>query len=302
MSPWWTLAGISCRFQLWWAYIWITGMRVSEAVRNRLRDVSHIHVHVITDWDYASGPLRIMNIGSGPGVDIMIAMVICSLMRSNSDRVIEMTIIDGDAPSMHGLYRVLLSAQEVLSSLDISSMQNEYARASSLRKHEIVTEMIAQCTHLYMDKYWENGTGEEMDIGSEYVDIYFPGTYLRLRAIEIYLDPETLVARVSSKLSGMTYDYVIMKGLMDYFDLDGAIQLVRAMRGHLVKGGIFVTTNIRPMAEKYALHTVVGWLLMHYKTDEEFMKIIRDAGFKAGSIELFSEPQGIFNIAICKED
>jgi hypothetical protein len=91
---------------------------------------------------------------------------------------------------------------------------------------------------------------------------------------------------------------VEMVGLMDYLDHKEAVAIVKQLHRCLEQTcGYFITANVHDNPEREFLVWVIDWVMI-YRTREELLSVVREAGFGAYSIQY--EPVGINGIVIAK--
>ncbi|MBX4204978.1 MAG: methyltransferase domain-containing protein [Candidatus Doudnabacteria bacterium] len=95
-------------------------------------------------------------------------------------------------------------------------------------------------------------------------------------------------------------DVVEMVGLLDYFDFDGSIQLIKQIRNCLKPGGLFIVANVHPNSESKFVENV-GWPKMFYKTAEEMGRILSAAGFKEEEVTLHFEPLMVHLVGVARK-
>ncbi|MBI5138755.1 MAG: class I SAM-dependent methyltransferase [Candidatus Vogelbacteria bacterium] len=89
-------------------------------------------------------------------------------------------------------------------------------------------------------------------------------------------------------------------GLLEYLNKDDALNVIKTAYGLLGDGGLLVAANVRPNDER-RFYERIGWPTMHYRTKEEFVDLIRSAGFNASNIKITVEPLKMHNIALVRK-
>lgn len=93
---------------------------------------------------------------------------------------------------------------------------------------------------------------------------------------------------------------VEMIGFLDYRPYQKAVKLVREIRQALAPGGVLLTANIRPNPESSFLKWVINWPMI-YRTPEELVKIMVEAGFSVEHIRVIYEPLKIHGLVIAQK-
>lgn len=93
-------------------------------------------------------------------------------------------------------------------------------------------------------------------------------------------------------------DIIEMVGFLDYRPNYKAGHLLGKIHKLLLPGGIFITANICPNAEKHFLTNVIDWPMI-YRTPEELGNILLEAGFE--DCRIICEPLKIFAVGVCKK-
>ncbi len=91
------------------------------------------------------------------------------------------------------------------------------------------------------------------------------------------------------------YDVIFSTGLFDYLDERIATPLIRNLRKILKKNGLLIISNYRDKWANPSRHYMEwggGWELI-YRTEEQFIQLFKDAGFKNNELSLKYEPQKI---------
>ena len=91
------------------------------------------------------------------------------------------------------------------------------------------------------------------------------------------------------------YDVIFSTGLFDYLDERIATPLIRNLRTLLKKDGLLIISNYRDKWANPSRHYMEwggGWELI-YRTEDQFTKLFKEAGFKDGELSLKYEPQKI---------
>ena len=91
-----------------------------------------------------------------------------------------------------------------------------------------------------------------------------------------------------------------MVGLLDYFDQEHAVEILKKIYKVLAPNGWLITCNIRPNLERPFLTKGVGWSMI-YRTPQELAEIVVKAGFPASSLRIIYEPLKIHGLAIAQK-
>ena len=106
-------------------------------------------------------------------------------------------------------------------------------------------------------------------------------------------------SKIDLHVAENSVDIVEMVGLMDYFDNEKSISVCKKIYKTLKNGGLFIVANIYPNSEKKFVEKV-GWPKMHYKTPDDFINILKEAGFK-NEPNLIFEPLRVHIIGLVKK-
>ena len=95
-------------------------------------------------------------------------------------------------------------------------------------------------------------------------------------------------------------DIVEMVGLLDYFDDDQAVKVMKRVYNFLKPGGIFITANVNNNPERPFVTHTAGWELI-YRTPSQLCVLSERAGFDIEHSEFIQEPLGIHTVAILRK-
>jgi len=84
--------------------------------------------------------------------------------------------------------------------------------------------------------------------------------------------------RVGMLLSNIQFDVLEIVGLLDYFDDERVLRLLRNTRVKLSKNGTLIVANVMPNREMPFVKRT-GWPAMFYRTPDEFTYLVKKAGF-----------------------
>ena len=90
-------------------------------------------------------------------------------------------------------------------------------------------------------------------------------------------------------------DIVEMAGIMDYFEDETAVNVLKQIFRFLLPGGALITCNICDNPERIFLERVLNWHMI-YRNVSQLSAIMQKAGFE--NFKIIQEPLGIHNIAI----
>lgn len=96
-----------------------------------------------------------------------------------------------------------------------------------------------------------------------------------------------------------TPNIVEMVGFLDYRTDEKLVQLVQKLHRALGDKGSLITAQIAPNSERWFVHHVLGWWMI-YRTPEQFLVLLQQAGFK--QIELELDPWRIHAVATCAKN
>ncbi len=89
------------------------------------------------------------------------------------------------------------------------------------------------------------------------------------------------------------YDIGVLSGLLDYFDFDTAVSVLRAVWEQIVPGGIVLVANMRRHYLASTMRVLGNWHLV-YREPEEMERILKESGFEG--IKVWLEPAEVFCI------
>lgn len=89
------------------------------------------------------------------------------------------------------------------------------------------------------------------------------------------------------------HDIGILSGLIDYFDFETAVSVLKRVREQLLPGGTVLIANMRRHYLASTMRLLGDWNLV-YKEPEELESILRESGYEG--IEVWLEPEKIFCI------
>ncbi len=90
-----------------------------------------------------------------------------------------------------------------------------------------------------------------------------------------------------------TYDIGILSGLIDYFDFEVAVSVLKMVRQQLVQGGIVLIANMRRHHLASTMSVLGNWNLV-YREPEEVEAVLAESGYEG--IEVWLEPEKVFCI------
>lgn len=96
-------------------------------------------------------------------------------------------------------------------------------------------------------------------------------------------------------LPSKKFDIVETVGLLDYFEKDRAVRLIKNILTAMKDGGYLVVANVVPNSEMSFTHKT-GWPKMFYRQPRDMEDILTEAGFKNSDIII--EPLKIHMIAV----
>lgn len=99
------------------------------------------------------------------------------------------------------------------------------------------------------------------------------------------------VLRINSPVA--KYDIGILSGLIDYFDFEVAVSVLKKVRDQLLPGGIVLIANMRRHYLASTMSVLGNWNLV-YREPEELTDILQESGYE--NIEGWLEPENVFCI------
>jgi ubiquinone/menaquinone biosynthesis C-methylase UbiE len=95
------------------------------------------------------------------------------------------------------------------------------------------------------------------------------------------------------KPDNTVYDIGILSGLIDYFDFETAVSVLKMARGQLLEGGTILIANMRRHYLASTMSVLGNWALV-YREPEEVEAILRESGYE--NINVWLEPEEVFCI------
>lgn len=95
---------------------------------------------------------------------------------------------------------------------------------------------------------------------------------------------------IASLVPDMRFDIVEIVGLLDYFDAEQTMRLLRTLRLIMKTNSALLVANVTPNNEQPFVHKT-GWPPMHYRTASDFTHLIEKAEFVAR--DTITEPLGV---------
>lgn len=95
-----------------------------------------------------------------------------------------------------------------------------------------------------------------------------------------------------------SFDIAEMVGLLDYFDYEKGREVLTQIYISLKESGLLIVANVYPNREMKFVEKV-GWPKMHYRTKDDFVKLIKDSGFS--KLKIFFEPLKIHIVGVTKK-
>lgn len=89
---------------------------------------------------------------------------------------------------------------------------------------------------------------------------------------------------------------VEMVGLLDYFDDDAAIKLMKRLATGMESGTYFIVANVVPNLERWFLRWVIDWEMV-YRKGKHFCQVVAKSGFT--NQEVLVEPLGLHTVLVC---
>lgn len=96
-------------------------------------------------------------------------------------------------------------------------------------------------------------------------------------------------------------DIIEMVGLLDYFEKQKAMSVMKQIYLMLKPGGVLLTCNILDNPERPFITKIIKWPLI-YRDEEELFLLALEGGFEASNIEIILEPLKIHAVAKVKKN
>ena len=87
------------------------------------------------------------------------------------------------------------------------------------------------------------------------------------------------------------YDIGILSGLIDYFDFETAVSVLKMVKEQLVQGGTILIANMRRHKLASTMSVLGNWNLV-YREPEDVESLLAESGYK--EIEVWLEPERVF--------
>ena len=109
-----------------------------------------------------------------------------------------------------------------------------------------------------------------------------------------------IVAKNINSIIKEKYDFIYATGFFDYLDNEIGIRLIRNLKKILKVNGVLLISNARDKYSNPTFHYMdwAGEWELVYRTDDEFIKIFIEAGFKQNELKVQYEQQGIMQYII----
>jgi 2-polyprenyl-3-methyl-5-hydroxy-6-metoxy-1,4-benzoquinol methylase len=89
------------------------------------------------------------------------------------------------------------------------------------------------------------------------------------------------------------YDIGVMSGLIDYFDFETAVSVLKMVKEQLVQGGTIFIANMRRHKLASTMSVLGNWNLV-YREPEDVESLLAESGYE--EIEVLLEPEKVFCI------
>ncbi|MFZ0033911.1 MAG: class I SAM-dependent methyltransferase family protein [Sedimentisphaerales bacterium] len=93
------------------------------------------------------------------------------------------------------------------------------------------------------------------------------------------------------------YDIGVMSGLIDYFDFETAVSVLKMVKEQLMQGGTIFIANMRRHKLASTMSILGNWNLV-YREPEDVESLLAESGYK--DIEVWLEPEKVFCIGKAK--
>jgi SAM-dependent methyltransferase len=93
------------------------------------------------------------------------------------------------------------------------------------------------------------------------------------------------------------FDIVEMVGLLDYFTDEKSVEIFKDIKSILKPTGVLITANINDNSEREFITKTVGWPMI-YKSAEDLLHILENAGYKSENMKVMYEPFKIHSVAV----
>ena len=100
------------------------------------------------------------------------------------------------------------------------------------------------------------------------------------------------------KLDNAGYDIGVLSGLIDYFDFETAVSVLKTVGERLLNGGIVLVANMRRHKLASTMSVLGNWNLV-YREPEEVESLLAESGYE--EIEVRLEPEKVFCIGKAKK-
>jgi len=101
--------------------------------------------------------------------------------------------------------------------------------------------------------------------------------------------------------SGPDWDIVEMVGFLDYRSRESVMRLCGAVRGILVRGGLFIGAHIAPSPLAFNVRWAVNWPLLVRRSPEAYEDLLLHSGWSRDEVELWVEFHRIHAVSCCRK-
>lgn len=97
-----------------------------------------------------------------------------------------------------------------------------------------------------------------------------------------------------------TWDVVEMVGFLDYRSVKSLVWICSQVRQILRAGGLATLAHIHPSPWAFVVRWVINWPLLVRRRPSRFRALLWKAGFHKNEVQLVTEPNGIYSVALCR--
>ncbi|HRV04569.1 MAG TPA: class I SAM-dependent methyltransferase [Candidatus Ratteibacteria bacterium] len=187
--------------------------------------------------------------------------------------------------------RLLLTKQQIKQAIEEVAAEKAKVSVLSLASgsSRAIIEVLAELEKNIRDKTFV----KFVDISREALD--YSRNLVKLYKIDCDGRLEWQQGSIGSRIwDSSNYDIVEMVGILDYFDDERALKLLKLVYDNLAVGGRLVTCNIMPNIEKPFVTKGLDWPMI-YRSPDHLKKIVKQVGF---DVEIIVEPLQVHALCV----
>lgn len=99
-----------------------------------------------------------------------------------------------------------------------------------------------------------------------------------------------------------SWDLIEMVGFLDYRKVESVVRICGQIRRLLKHDGLFVGAHICPNPWQFVVRWVINWPLLRRRTPEQYVRLLKQAGFLDDEITTAIEPNKIYVLSYARKD